>query len=70
MDIEHTRKMEWPKVSKNRFGSLIRTDSPDGCQIALLGVPDDTGVLMNHGIPGAAQGPDALRVALNAIRHE
>ncbi|GAB5495440.1 MAG: formimidoylglutamase [Phycisphaerales bacterium] len=64
MEIAHTRKMEWPEVSEGRFGSLIRTDSPEGCQVALLGVPDDTGVQMNHGNPGAAQGPDALRVAL------
>lgn len=64
MEIQHTRKMEWPKIASGRFASLIQTDSPEGCQIALLGVPDDTGVSMNHGHPGAAQGPDALRVAL------
>jgi formimidoylglutamase len=30
----------------------------------LLGLPDDTGVKLNHGRPGAAQGPAAFRQAL------
>lgn len=64
MQIEHTRRMEWPEIPKGKFASLIRTDSPEGCRIAILGVPDDLGVSLNHGVPGAAQGPDALRVAL------
>lgn len=64
MDIPFTRKMQWPEVSAGRFTSRIRTDSPEGCQVALLGVPDDTGVTLNHGIAGAALGPDAFRVAL------
>lgn len=64
MDIQHTRRMQWPETQPSRFGSLIRTDSPEGCKVALLGVPDDTGVELNHGNIGAAQGPDALRVAL------
>ncbi|MBI3295652.1 MAG: formimidoylglutamase [Deltaproteobacteria bacterium] len=29
--------------------------------IALMGSPDDTGVRLNHGRPGAHQGPDAIR---------
>ena len=37
---------------------------PAGCQVALLGVPDDTGVRMNNGRPGAAGGPAAFRAAL------
>lgn len=34
------------------------------CRVALLGVPDDTGVEMNHGRTGARDGPHALRQAL------
>jgi len=64
MEIQHTRRMQWPKTQSGRFGSLIKTDSPEGCTVALLGVPDDTGVALNHGNPGAAQGPDAIRVAI------
>ena len=33
-------------------------------KVALLGVPDDTGVKLNNGRPGAAGGPEALRKAL------
>ena len=37
---------------------------PDGCRIALIGLPDDNGVRLNDGRPGAALGPAALRGAL------
>lgn len=32
--------------------------------MALLGLPDDTGIGLNHGRPGAADGPAAFRAAL------
>lgn len=64
MDIPFTRRMQWPQTGSGRFASLIRTESHEGCRIALIGAPDDTGVALNHGIPGAALGPDAFRVAL------
>ena len=35
-----------------------------GCVIALLGLPDDAGVRLNNGRPGAAEGPRAFRAAL------
>lgn len=35
-----------------------------GCRIALLGLPDDTGVKLNNGRPGAAGGPAAFRAAV------
>ncbi|MDQ7013365.1 MAG: formimidoylglutamase [Planctomycetota bacterium] len=47
-----------------RFVGTIRTDSPKGCAIALLGMPDDTGVKLNGGRPGASEGPAAFRAAL------
>lgn len=47
-----------------RFAGTIRHDSPDGCAIALLGLPDDTGVSLNNGRPGAKNGPGAFRAAL------
>ncbi|MBL4592073.1 MAG: arginase family protein, partial [Phycisphaerales bacterium] len=34
------------------------------CQIALIGLPDDTGVKLNNGRPGAKEGPAAFRKAL------
>jgi arginase family enzyme len=36
-----------------------------GCRVALLGLPDDTGVKLNHGRPGSAAGPAAFRAALS-----
>lgn len=61
----NTSAPPWPGDSvSGRFASTIRTDSPDGCPIALLGLPDDTGVRMNNGRTGAAGGPKAFRAAL------
>ncbi len=40
-------------------------DSPAGCRVALLGMPDDLGVRMNGGRPGATLGPHAFRNALS-----
>jgi formiminoglutamase len=51
-------------IPATRFADTIRGDSPDGCAIALLGLADDTGVKLNHGREGAAQGPGAFRAAL------
>lgn len=63
--LPHLAPASWPKeIPASRFSASIRRDSPDGCQIALLGIPDDRGVWMNHGRPGAAGGPTAFRAAL------
>lgn len=63
--LPHTSAPLWPdESSAGRFASTIRTDSPDGCVIALLGLPDDTGVRLNNGRTGAAGGPKAFRAAL------
>lgn len=61
----NTSAAPWPgDAPAGRFASTIRTDSPEGCAIALLGLPDDTGVRLNNGRPGAAGGPKAFRAAL------
>ncbi len=61
----HTSAPPWPSdVAAGRFASTISTESPEGCAIALLGLPDDTGVRMNNGRTGAAGGPKAFRAAL------
>jgi len=36
----------------------------DDCRVALLGLPDDAGVLLNNGRPGARLGPQSFREAL------
>ena len=68
--IPHTRPPTWPgpapAIAPDRFARSIRTDDPAGCRVALLGAPDDLGVRLNHGRPGATDGPAAFRRALAA----
>lgn len=63
--VPHTSNPRWPAdLSATRFASTVRTSSPDGCSIGLLGLADDTGVTLNHGRAGACEGPRAFREAL------
>lgn len=65
MSVPHTQPGVWPDgIGASRFASGIRRDSADGCRVAIIGLPDDTGVRLNHGRAGAAEGPTALRAAL------
>jgi formimidoylglutamase len=63
MRIAHTVPVAWPDPRPGRFAANLR-ESPEGCRVALLGLPDDTGVRLNFGRPGAAGGPAAFRAAL------
>ncbi|MBL8763732.1 MAG: formimidoylglutamase [Phycisphaerae bacterium] len=66
MRAPHTVSASWPVVmSPTRMAAGIRTDNPRGCEVALLGLPDDLGVRLNSGRPGAAKGPRAFRDALS-----
>lgn len=60
----HCTAGRWPERPVGRFASSIRTESSKHCAVAILGMPDDTGVRLNGGRPGAAQGPTAFRAAL------
>lgn len=63
--IPHTVPALWPEeIHAAKFASRIRTESPEGCRVALLGLADDTGVRMNNGRPGAEDGPRAFREAI------
>jgi formimidoylglutamase len=53
----------WPERKPGRFAASLRSE-PDGCRCALLGLPDDLGVRLNGGRPGARGGPTALRAVL------
>lgn len=65
MTIPHTTPRPWSTdIPSSRFAASLRRGSPEGCALALLGIPDDTGVRLNQGRPGAAQGPSAFRAAL------
>jgi len=74
--VPFTAPPVWPEIRPGRFAvsvvpnSTEILDSPDAdrllakCPVALLGMPDDTGVELNHGRVGAREGPHALRGAL------
>ena len=68
MRVEHTNAVDWGRAAPSRMAARIRTDSPDGCAVALLGVPDDTGVELNSGRLGAAEGPGGVGVTLYQVR--
>lgn len=51
-------------VPTSRLAGRVMEQALDGAQAAILGLPDDTGVRLNGGRPGAAQGPGAIRAAL------
>lgn len=63
MNTNYLNPVSWDDVPPSKFVSLIRS-KPDDCQIALIGLPDDTGVRLNNGRPGAKEGPTAFREAL------
>ncbi len=63
--IPHTRPGEYPaNIPPARFAAHIHQGLPVGCRVAILGLADDTGVRLNGGRPGAAEGPRAFRAAL------
>jgi formiminoglutamase len=61
----HATAAAWPTCRDTSFASTIRHDEPGDAVIALLGLPDDTGVELNGGRTGAASGPAAFRTALS-----
>jgi formimidoylglutamase len=66
MTLPHTTPFHWPSIRPGRFAETIATTDPAECRIALLGLPDDLGIRLNRGRPGAAKGPRAFREALSA----
>lgn len=65
--IPFTTPPVYPPTTPTRFASLIKRageHTHDDCRIGLIGLPDDTGVTMNGGRPGAKDGPRAFREAL------
>lgn len=63
MRVAHTLPAVWPSSRPERFAANVQR-TPEGCRLALLGLPDDTGVKLNFGRPGAVAGPAAFRRAL------
>lgn len=63
--IPHCTPANWPSgIPATRVAAHVHTAMITGCRVALLGLPDDTGVKLNNGRPGAADGPAAFRAAL------
>lgn len=63
--MEHLKRtFEWPEVDASRFASLITTDGPEKADIVLVGLPDDLGIKLNGGRPGAKEGPRVFRETL------
>ncbi len=62
--IPNTTQPVWPAGRPGRFADLVSSDAGARAPVALLGLPDDLGVRLNGGRPGAAQGPRAFREAL------
>ncbi|QRP60738.1 formimidoylglutamase [Corynebacterium minutissimum] len=73
---EWSGRSDGPGPEHARWHSVIRPLDVDNPQaqpgVALLGFASDEGVERNHGRPGAAAGPEALRNALGslAVHHE
>lgn len=65
--VPFTTPPSWPTIRPDRFAAHIRTDAHDDCRIALLGLPDDLGVRLNNGRPGAKEGPAAFRRILSSF---
>ncbi|MBO6513278.1 MAG: formimidoylglutamase [Phycisphaerales bacterium] len=67
MPLPYLTKHTWDsKIPDTKFASRIQSN-PEGCHIALIGLPDDTGVSLNNGRPGAKEGPEAFRAALASM---
>lgn len=65
LQVPHVRAGVWPAhLSDARLAAHVHLAMHTECQVALLGLPDDLGVRMNAGRPGAAHGPSAFRAAL------
>lgn len=65
--VPYTRPASWPNVREGRFATSVHWRSASEARLALLGLPDDTGVLLNRGRPGAKQGPAAFREVLAGL---
>ncbi|GAB3942947.1 formimidoylglutamase [Corynebacterium tapiri] len=61
-------RSDGPGPEHARWHSVIRPDDGHATNaVALLGFSSDEGVRRNHGRPGAAAGPEALRSALGSL---
>jgi len=62
--VPHTRPGAEYDARPGRLAARLQRASHQGCRCALLGLPDDLGVQLNGGRPGARTGPSEFRHAL------
>lgn len=62
--IPHVVAHDWSSAAASRWSSILAACPIDEAEIAIIGLPDDTGVQLNGGRVGASGGPAALRAAL------
>lgn len=74
MEVPYATPPQTPiEPHEGRFSSTVKPISeyqpdPDGRRaVVILGMPDDTGVKLNNGRPGAKEGPGAIRRALSRM---
>ena len=74
MEVPYATPPQTPiEPHEGRFSSAVRPISeyqpnPDGHRaVAILGMPDDTGVKLNNGRPGTREGPSAIRRVLSRM---
>jgi formimidoylglutamase len=60
----HTRPAAWPEPRPGRLATRIEREHAAGARCGLLGLPDDLGIVLNGGRPGAAHAPSAFRAML------
>ncbi|MDX2147620.1 MAG: arginase family protein [Planctomycetota bacterium] len=62
--MPHTTPADYPpEIAPARLAAHVLQTTAVGCRVAILGLPDDTGVRLNAGRPGARAGPAAFRAA-------
>ena len=62
-----SKTFDWSSVGDSRFASLLTTERRGDERVALLGLPDDLGVKLNNGRPGAKDGPRVFRETLSQM---
>jgi arginase family enzyme len=62
--VPHVRPPVYPaELGPSRLAAHVQQALPVACRVAILGLPDDLGVRLNNGRPGASEGPAAFRAA-------